>query len=71
MSESIDVLPCRCGQSPGKHQIRETAGHGEVVYEYWLECRCGMATRRVSDWCGSALECLQKCADIWNRGMDR
>ena len=65
----IELMPCTsCGQFPVENKTTTSFGHGCYLTEHWLECPCGLATKRIADYGRTNQEAKDKVIDIWNKG---
>ena len=64
---AMNLSRCRCGGIPEFMSAGRVFGHGDCPTVWWLQCRCGMATKEIPEgYEGTKEECQQKAADIWN-----
>ncbi len=58
-------LTCRCGKDAQLKAETITAGHGMNIDEYWIECECGLATKRIGVYRKEPDEVVDELLEIW------
>ena len=63
----MDLDNCRCGEKPDFKSAGRVFGHGDCPVVWWVECKCGLATKEIAEgYEGTDEDCKEKAANIWN-----